>query len=100
MPELIAALLTVAALGGVSVAALRRDRRAARARDAAARTPWVVGEGVEHGETVVYLHRPGIDEARIVIDTIPGLGLIEWRDRLLDARAQAEEKAALLNTGH
>lgn len=100
MGDLITAVLAVLALGGGAVLAFRHDRRTARARARLAHAPWEVGELVENGRTVVYVHRPGSAEARIVIDTIPGLALVEWRERLLDARAQAEERAAILNAGH
>jgi hypothetical protein len=100
MPELATALLAVLVLVGASVLAFRHDQRVARARAAFAAAPWQVAEHAEGGQTVVYVHQPAAPDSRIVIDTIPDSDLPHWRERLLDARAEAQERAAVLNAGH
>lgn len=104
MGELAAALVSLALLcalvGGVAAFAGRsRARRARRAALSARSAVWEVADEGTLDATRIFLRKvtvDGVELERSQVALIPD-GAADWHGRVLEARAAAAERAALLN---
>lgn len=105
MGDAISALLAIVVLactaGGVALAVQRgRDRRARAAARARRAARWVAGEQGRLDRTEVFVHKVAADGEevdRVKVAEIPD-GAPDWDALMMDARAKAANRAAVLNT--